>query len=205
MLRRCRCLVHGLAAQPFRHSLTSTCGLGFATESGRIGVLGFGMPVKQMRTETGGRTSGPVLGFEFYPIRLLIELSILEILAESSRSSTCVFEGLQSPPHPPRSLPYTEACQPLPLISVCGLRSGFASRPDPFQLYGCRARSSGGCSSPRNCLVLRKYSLFSVAAVRRLSRTPLVFESLVGQVCEACEQPTTMRPQGLLLPCFRCS
>ena len=44
--------------------------------------------------------------------------------------------------------------------SVCGLRSGFASRPDPFQLYGCRARSSGGCSSPRNCLVLRKHSLF---------------------------------------------
>ena len=80
MLRRCRCLVHGLAAQPFRHSLTSTCGLGFATESGRVGVLGFGMPVKQMRTETVGPTSGPVLGCEFYPIRLLIELCILKYL-----------------------------------------------------------------------------------------------------------------------------
>ena len=129
-----------------------------------------------MRTETGGPTSGPVLGFEFYPIRLLIELSILKYLRNhqvhlhaSLGLSPCAGEGLQSPPTSP-PVPSVHGGLPTAATdissgvaaaqSVCGLRSGFASRPDPFQLYGCRARSSGGCSSPRNCLVLPQIQPF---------------------------------------------
>ena len=39
---------------------------------GRFGVLGFGLPIKQITTETGGPISAPVLEFKFCPIRLLI-------------------------------------------------------------------------------------------------------------------------------------
>ena len=34
--------------------------------------LGFGLPIKQITTETGGPISAPVLEFKFCPIRLLI-------------------------------------------------------------------------------------------------------------------------------------
>ena len=141
----------GLLPQPFRRSLTSAWGFP------PVGGLGFGMPSKQMRTETSGPTSGPVFGFKFYSIRLLTGrpmiatccgiLNFIDMFFGIRLLGRFMFEFEVSPPHLParlgtqrlanRCLRYFNRVATAQ--SFCGLRSGFESLPDPFQLHGCGA------------------------------------------------------------------
>ena len=65
------------------------------------------------------------------------------------------------------------------------------------------SKASMACCCPPPPSLTRTLEM-SVKRTRTETRVP-VFDSHVGQVCEAYEQPTSMRLQGLLLPCFRCS
>ena len=108
-----------------------------------------------MRTETSGPTSGHVLVFKFYPIRLLTGrpmiatccgiLNFIDMLFGIRLLGRFMFEV--SPRISPLAWVHKGLPTAAPDISIgvataqsfCGLRSGFESLPDPFQLHGCGA------------------------------------------------------------------
>ena len=146
-LRRCRPWFMGLLPQPFRHSLTSACGIRLATTG-----WGFGFWYAKQTNEKRDKRSHLriyfVFGLKFYPIRLLTGRSMIAtcfgILNFIDKLFGIRLLGrfmFEVSPASPRSLGYTRGLPTAPpnisigvatAQSFCGLRSGFESLPDPF-------------------------------------------------------------------------